>query len=313
MNFADFQWWTAERVSAAANAGVFFLAVITAVIALVAVFQTKKIIRQNEEARTQHSKDALGSQKQQEEYNRLAAESANHQAKSVELQRESVERTNRPMMTVRYLPPKSAMDGLELEVSNVGKSVAYQVRVEFDPALPEPDLDALNENSDPGHTFYHPNIGLPWTVFVGRMFRTWVPGQKVTAPFWVAHKDYEVGDREAVSAEGIPANQLVHIYYKDEKDERYADTFELDPGIWAGTMFHETFEQKQRKAVEKLSKAVEGYGKTFTNQVQAFLNRATSPTQEEIEKEQKQKAAIDRIRARQQQRKIQTPPNKKQD
>lgn len=289
MNFTDFQWWTAERVAAAANAGIFVLAVITAVAALVAVYQTKRIIKQNEIARTDHSEASLASQKQQEEYNRLAADSADHQAKSVELQRESVERTNRPMMTVRYLPPKSTMDVLDLEISNVGKSVAYQVHVEFDPALPEPDLDALNKNSDHGQTFHHPNVEIPRTVFAWRAFHTWVPGQKVTAPFWVSHKDYEVGDREALSAEGIPAKQLVHIHYRDEKNERYADTFELDPGIWAGTMFHETDEQKQRKALEKLSKSVEGYGKTFTQQIQALLNRATSPTQEEIEQKKEKK------------------------
>ncbi|AJK70114.1 hypothetical protein B840_12730 (plasmid) [Corynebacterium marinum DSM 44953] len=195
------------------------------------------------------------------------------------------------------------MDVLDLEISNVGKSVAYQVHAEFDPPLPEPDLDALNKNSDPGQTFHHPNAEIPRTVFAGRTFRTWVPGQKVTAPFWVSHKDYEVGDRDALSAEGIPAQQLVHIHYRDEKNERYADTFELDPGIWAGTMFQETDEQKQRKALEKLSKSVEGYGKTFTYQVQTLLNRATSPTQEEIEQKKEREEKIARIRAREHQRK----------
>lgn len=298
MNFTDFPWWTAERVSAAANAGVLLIALITATIALIAICQTKKIIQQNEEARTEHSKAALESQNQQEEYNRLAATSADHQAKSVELQRESVERTNRPMMTVRYLPPKSPMGGLSLEVSNVGKSVAYQVEAKFDPPLPEPDVEALNKNSDPGQTFNYSTVEIAKTVFVSRTFQTWVPGQKVTAPFWDFHQDYEVGEREAVSAEGIPANQLVHIYYKDEKGERYADTFELDPGIWAGTMFHETDGQRQRKAIEKLSKSIEEYRKIFTKQVQTFLNRATSPTQEEIEQKQKRDAAIARIRKR---------------
>lgn len=312
MNFTDFSWWTAERVSTAANAGLFFLAFITAIIALTALFQTKKIIRQNEEARTEHSGTALESQKQQEEYNRLAAASADHQAKSVELQRESVERTNRPMMTVRYLPPKSAIDVLELEVSNVGKSVAYQVEVKFDPPLPEPDVAALNKNSAPGHTFHHPNVELPKTVFVGRTFQTWVPGQKVTAPFWVEHKDYKVGDREAVSAEGIPANQTVHIHYRGEKGEYYADTFELDPGIWTGTLFYETDAKKQSKATEKLAKSVEEYGKNFTKQVQTFLNRATSPTQEEIEQKQNRDAAIARIREREH-RRMQSQPDKLDD
>lgn len=296
MNVTDFSWWTAERVSAAANAGIFFLALITAVIALIAVFQTKKIIRQGEETRTEHSRAALASQQQQEEYNRLAAESADHQAKSVELQREAVERANRPMMTVRYLPPKGVKEGLELEISNVGKSVAQQVQITFDPALPKPDLDLLNNNSKPSATFYHPNIELSSTVFVGRTFRTWVPGQKVTAPFWVQHKNYEVGDREATSAEGIPADQLVHISYQDETGKHYTDTFELDPGIWAGRLFGDTDASKQRKAVEKLTKAVEGYGKTLTQQVKVFVNRTASPTQEEIQQAQKRDKAIARIR-----------------
>lgn len=279
MNFADLSWWTAERVAAAANAGLLVLAVITVVVAFIAVFQTKKIIKQNEIARTEHSKAALASEKQQEEYNRLAAESAEHQAKSVELQRESVERTNRPMMTVRYLPPKHARDVLDLEISNVGKSVAYHVQVEFAPPLPNPDLDELNKNSKSGQTFYKPNVEMPRALFVGRHFRTWVPGQKVTAPFWVSHKDYEVGDREAVSAEGIPAAQLVSISYQDKKGEDYIEEFELDPGIWVGTMFSDTDAFKQRKAVEKISESVQ----ILAQQVRTFLHRTTPPRQNEIE------------------------------
>jgi len=257
VNFTDLPWWTAERVSSASNAGVLVAALVTAVIALLAIFQTKRIIEQNEKARTEHSQASLDSQNKQEEYNRIASESAAHQARSVELQREAVERANRPMMTVRYLPPQNERSVLELEISNAGRSVAYEVRVTFEPDLPARHLDVLNENSHPNLTFHKPNIDLPRTVFVGRIFQTWVPGQCVTAPFWVQHMDYQVGDRASLSAEGIPANQLVRISYRGENHVRYSDTFELDPGIWAAMLFYETDVKKQRKALEKIAKAVE--------------------------------------------------------
>lgn len=302
MNFTDIAWWTTERVSSAADAGLFILAVITAILALVAVFQTKRIIQQNEEARTQHSKEALDSQRQQEEYNRIAAVSAEHQADSVELQREAVERANRPMMTIRYLPPESPMDVLDLEVSNAGKSVAYRVRVNFDPDLPEPDLDLLNSNSDSGQHFNYPNITIPISVFTKREFRTWVPGQRITAPFWVSHRDFEIDDPEGSSAEGIPVSQLVRITYEDEKGHVYVETFELDPGIWAGKVFQETEAQKQRKALEKLAKSADGVGTRFIQQMQLLLNRTTSPTQHEIEQQQQREAKINRIRERERNR-----------
>lgn len=298
MNLFDFTWWTTERLSATANLGLLIVAIITAIFALVAVFQTKRVIQQNEEARTQHSKESLDSQRQQEEYNRIAAASAEHQANSVKLQREAVERANRPMMSARYLPPENPMSVLKLEVSNSGKSVAYRVRVEFEPDLPEPDINLLNKNSDPGQHFYYPNIKFPKSIFSMREFQTWVPGQSITTPFWVTHKDFEIGDPEELSAEGIPANQLVHITYEDERGHPYVETFELNPGIWAGKVFPETEEEKQRKALEKLAKSVEKVGTSFIQQMQLFLNRTTSPTQDEIDQRNEREAKIRRIKER---------------
>ncbi|NWO07390.1 MAG: hypothetical protein HLX50_17385 [Alteromonadaceae bacterium] len=296
MDFIALSWWTVERVSAAANAGLFLVAIITAAGALIAIFQTKKIIQQNEEARTENSKQALESQKIQEEYNRTASESAHYQAKAVELQRESVERANRPMMMAQYLPPKTHTGVLDLEISNAGKTIACQVTIKFSPELPKADLEMLNSNSESGQHFHYPNVELPRVVFATRKFPSWVPAQKVSAPFWVLHKNFKFSDPLGISAESIPANQKVIITYEDEQGHPYEDTFQLDPGIWAGKTFQDSETLKQRKALEKLSKSTENFGQTLTRQMQLLLNRTTSPTQEELDKIQKRNSAIAQIR-----------------
>ena len=255
------EWWTAERIMAAANVGVVLIATITAAIGLRAILQTREIIRQNEIIRSENSATSLTSQRQQEEYNRLASISAESQAESMKLQRLAVERANRPILMARYLPPKHSLSDLSLEISNVSNSVAYNVQVRFDPPLPDPDLEALNANTRPSTTYHRPNVDFATTVFADRTFQTWVPGQKVTVPFWVPHKDYETYDRSAPSAEGIPADQKVYLIYRNEAFSFYEEAFELDPGIWAGTLFTDSDATKQRKAMEKLANTAEDQGR----------------------------------------------------
>lgn len=293
MDFTDLKWWTAERLVAAANLGLFILAVFTAAAALIAIHQTKKIIKQNEEAQTEASKATLESQKQQEKHNRLAAKSAEHQAASVELQRESVERTNRPMMTARYLPPQDEVSFLDIEIDNAGRSIAHDVQVKFDPPLPQPNLEKLNKNCKDG-CYYVPLVELTRRAFEGRVFQTWVPGQKITAPLWIDHKDYTFGDPAGLSAEGVPASQLVHISYKDETGEKYQDSFALDPGIWAGRLFPPSDMNKQHKVLNQMA----GYLSGIEKQVKRFVNRTTSPSQKELEREEKKQLIRENDRRR---------------
>lgn len=293
MDFTDLEWWTAERLVAAANLGLFILAVFTAAAALIAIHQTKKIIKQNEEAQTKASEATLESQNQQEEYNRVAAESAAYQAKSVKLQGESVERTNRPMMTARYLPPQDELGFLDIEIDNAGRSIAHDVQVKFDPPLPQPNLKKLNKNCKHGH-YYVPLVELTQRAFEGRVFQTWVPGQKITAPLWIDHKDYTLGDPAGLSAEGVPASQLVHISYKDATGKEYQDSFALDPGIWAGRLFPPSDMNKQQEVLKKMS----GYLSGIEKQVRLFVNRTTSPDQRELEREEKKKRIKENERRR---------------
>ncbi|KAA8719362.1 hypothetical protein [Corynebacterium spheniscorum] len=286
MAFTDLGWWTAERLVAAANLGLFILAVFTAAAALIAIHQTKKIIKQNEEAQTEAAMATLKSQNQQEEYNRLAA-------KSVKLQAESVERTNRPMMTARYLPPQHEASFLDIEIDNAGRSIAHDVQVKFDPPLPQPNLEKLNKNCKNGD-YYVPLVELTQRAFEGRVFQTWVPGQKITAPLWVDHKDYIFGDPAGFSAEGVPASQLVHISYKDAIGKEYQDSFALDPGIWAGKLFPQSEMNKQRKVLKQMA----GYLSGIEEQVKLFVNRTTSASQKELEREEKKQRIIENDRRR---------------
>lgn len=293
MDFTELEWWTAERLVAAANLGLFILAVFTAAAALIAIHQTKKIIKQNEEAQTEAAKATLKSQNQQEEYNRLAAESAAYQAESVKLQGESVERANRPMMTARYLPPPDKVRYLDIEIDNAGRSIAHDVQVKFDPPLPQPNLEKLNQNRKYGD-YYVPLVELTQRAFEGRVFRTWVPGQKITAPLWVDHKDYMFGDPAGFSAEGVPASQLVHISYKDATGKEYQDSFALDPGIWAGRLFPQSEMNKQRIVLKQMADYLSG----IEEQVKLFVNRTTSASQKELQREENKQRIIESDRRR---------------
>lgn len=298
----NWDWLDADWVTPAVNVGTFLLALVTAITAVTAIFQTKKIIEQNEERRTQDSAEMLKSQERQEDYNRLAAESVKQQAISAKLQREAIDRATRPMMSARLLPPSGPKDPLDLQVSNVGKSTALDVEVHFDPPLPEGSRDALNANSD-GLEASTSLLEITKNIFVDTLFPTWVPSQSVTSPFWILNKEYDVGDWNSVSAEGVPADQFVIVKYRDEQENRYEERFALQPPIWAGKMFRDSDSEKQRKAVEKLGGSIDKYGKAFVKDFAKLLDRTTQPTAEEEYRQKVWEKKIERIRRHEKRRK----------
>lgn len=275
----NWDWLAADWVIPAVNIGTFLVALVTAITAVTAIFQTKKMIEQNEKKRTEDSAQMLNSQKRQEEQNRLAAESVERQSAAVELQRQSIEQAMRPIMSVRLLPPSRPRDTLDLEVSNVGRSTAFRVELYFNPPLPEGSEERLNANTHgtyPGGSL----IDITKNIFVNSTFETWVPGQVVTSPFWTPNKNFKLDDQNAISAEGVPSGQSVIVIYQDGRGALYEETFTLQPAIWAGKLFSDGDEKKQRKAVERLSESIDKYGESFMKDFTNFLNRTTRSTEE---------------------------------
>jgi|GEM_PF-6927143 len=302
----NWDWLASEWVIPVVNIGTFVLALVTAITAVIAIFQTKKIIKQNEEQRTQDSAEMLKSQERQETYNRLAAESVKQQAISASLQREAIDRATRPMMSACLLPPTRPKDPLDLQVSNVGKSTALDVKVYFDPPLPEGSREALNANSD-GLEASTSLLEITKRIFVDTLFPTWVPGQSVTSPFWILNKEFDVGDWNSVSAEGVPADQSVIVKYRDEQGKQYEERFALQPPIWAGKMFRDGDSKKQRRAIEKLSGSIDKYGDAFVRDFGKFLDRTTQPTKEEENRQKMREDKFNRIKQREKRRESGSP------
>lgn len=296
------EWLAVEWVSPVMDIATFVLALVTTITAVTAIFQTKKIIKQNEEQRTQDSAEILKSQERQEEYNKLAAESVRQQAISANLQREAIDRATRPMMSVRLLPPTGPKDPLDIEVSNVGKSTALDVEVYFDPPLPEGSKEKLNAKAD-GLEASASLLERTKNIFVDIRFPTWVPGQSVTSPFWTLNKDYRADDWHAISAEGVPSDQSVVVKYRDDRGYRYEERFVLQPTIWSGKMFRDSDAKKQRNSLENISDSIDTYGDAFVKDFAKFMDRATEPTEEEELGQKVWKEKIQRIRRREKRRK----------
>ncbi len=198
--------WTAERTSAVANIGLLFTAIVSAIVALRSMKQSRDI---------EH-------------------------------------RANRPMMIAEVVPPTDRREEVGLRIANLGRSVAKDVQVKFDPELPEPDLDALNRRVRPGTQYSSTNIEEVLAIFDDRTFKTWTPGMEVTAQYWAVPKDFDrsnVGD----SAEGVPPRQGVKIAYKDEIGCRYEEEFVLDVHTVLGLRFAKSEAQKHQEAIVGLS------------------------------------------------------------
>lgn len=82
-------------------------------------------------------------------------------------------------------------DDAGLRVRNVGRTVARDVRVQFDPPLPQADLDRLNADTPSGDFYYVTNVDVLQNVFEDRVYRTWTPGMDVAVKYWVAPDSFD--------------------------------------------------------------------------------------------------------------------------
>lgn len=206
--------------------------------------------------------------------------------------RDIEKRSNRPMMIAEIVPPSTEYEEVGLRISNVGRSVARNVQVEFDPPLPEPDLDRLNSESASLYNFT--NIERLRMIFEDRIFETWTPGMEVTAAYWAVPNGLEVNQALEESAEGVPAEQRVVIEFKDEGGENYTDTFTLDVHMILGLRFSDSELTKMRKSTEKIART----GENLIGSAEKIAQYIRYSSEELEQAERDRRAKIERIRRR---------------
>lgn len=121
---------------------------------------------------------------------------------------------SRPVVVVELGYHPNFKRALEIKVHNAGASLARNVRLTFDPALP-------TEASDRSR----------YGAYAARMFasplRTFAPGQMLSNPWWANH------DQSA------PAQCDVTATYEDAHGQRYSDIYVLDVEPYMASLFIE--------------------------------------------------------------------------
>ncbi|WP_100482266.1 COG1361 family protein [Mycobacteroides abscessus] len=129
----------------------------------------------------------------------------------VALKQDSADRT-RPVILAE-LKPAVLTRNSELLISNVGQSVAHNVRVEFDPPLPDP-ADGGDEE----------RVGV-LTPFLQRRYSrtipTWAPGMTLDNFYQGAGKNAD---------EPVPDDFTVIAHYENAHGRRYEDRYTLSMG-----------------------------------------------------------------------------------
>lgn len=154
--------------------------------------------------------------------------------RSLRLNRQISINANRPMMMAEILMPDYAKETLRLMVSNRGKSVAKNVKVSFDPDLP--NTTGQNEATAVG-SHYSP-IRRVKSIFSNTVFSTWVPGHQVDVAYWLQPEGKLLdGDSISDSAEGVPGIMFALLEYDDELNNHYSERFELNVRSVIGSDF----------------------------------------------------------------------------
>lgn len=204
--------------------------------------------------------------------------------------RDIEQRANRPMMVAEVVAPDDEVEEVGLRVKNVGRTVAKNVRVSFDPALPEPDLKKLNTRSN-SH-YYATNMEALGAIFGDRVFLTWTPGMEVTAKYWAAPKNFNPWQPLPDSAEGVPPEQKVIIHFEDELGKTYRDEYVLDIHTIIGLRFRDSEFKKIRKAIETVAKYMSSTA-SEVGRVAEYMHR--SPEQIAAESEERRQKALKAI------------------
>ena len=180
--------------------------------------------------------------------------------------KELVDEFTRPRMSARLSAPKHKKGFLPLVLENVGTTSARNVRVSFDPSLPEPNLEKLNENISEQLIYRKSPVEMTRNKFENKVFKSWPPKQKTAVPFWAMkferHPLQELGEAKRFenddgsplqvtiirastdgvmlldeSADGVPADIKVIIEYEDDRGKSWKDEVNLNPNVWVSTTF----------------------------------------------------------------------------
>lgn len=155
----------------------------------------------------------------------------------------------RPIMQATLLPPNTPEDDLSIEITNVGRTEARNIKFEFIPPLPDSvSLDKLNSKSPSNKYYSMVPLMLLKRGLLEKEHKSWVPGFKASFPYWTIAKDAKF----EVSGEGVMANTILKIYYEGYKGRKYDGDFVLDPSIYRGKIFSPTENERIVKELKSI-------------------------------------------------------------
>ncbi|APT91012.1 hypothetical protein CSPHI_08130 [Corynebacterium sphenisci DSM 44792] len=141
--------------------------------------------------------------------------------------REEQRQVNRPMMIAEYEFPAGGGAPQGISVQNIGRTIAHDVRISFEPPLPGPP---------PGPTAGQGPGALTASALARTTFGTWAPGQRLRVPLRPPHPA-DAG--AAAPHEGAPGRRRIRIRYRGHDGRGHEETLELDSAIGAGALIGE--------------------------------------------------------------------------
>lgn len=223
--------------------------------------------RHSAETAKRASKDSRQLAEQMQSISDSSTETLATNREQLEQYHKLVTAISRPRMNARLSPPRREKGWLMLIVENVGVGTARNVKVSFNPPLPEPNLEKLNSHSSRGENYLKAPVAMVRDKFEDRVFPSWSYGVVTEVPFWVMKFDQKKAsdtrdsdrfvnddgtpmkqkadpedlDGEMLfneSAEGIPANVEIIFEYEDDEGVRMVDPpITLNPDVWIATTF----------------------------------------------------------------------------
>lgn len=221
--------------------------------------------------------------------------------------RDIEQRANRPMMVAEVIAPGEELEEVGLRVKNVGKTVARNVQVSFDPPLPEPNLEKLNSRS--ASEYYATNMEALHAIFDGRTFLTWTPGMEVEAKYWAAPENFNPWLPLPDSAEGVPPEQKVVICFEDEVGNHFQDHYVLDVHTVLGLRFKDSEFKKMRRAIEEVGKYVSSAASELSRTADYMHRTPEELAEEEEQRRQRALNAVEYLRGLN----VVTPPIQRRD